>query len=76
MNGYVSLNSAMPPGWASVGGWKAVDNTYVVIPDIAAWKAFYLSMFAAGNANFAKAQTLKAQLAAATTVEQINAIVW
>jgi len=76
MNGYVSLNGAMPPGWASIGGWKAVDNTHVIIPDIAAWKAFYLSMFAAGNANFAKAQSLKAALASATTAEQINAIVW
>lgn len=73
-NGFVSLYGSMPPGWP--GGWKAVDNSYVPIADVAAWKAFYGSMFAAGNANFAKAQTLKAQLAAATTAAQVSAIVW
>lgn len=73
-NGFVSLYGSMPPGWP--GGWKAVDNTYVSIADVAAWKAFYSSMFAAGNANFAKAQALKTQLDAATTAEQIAAIAW
>jgi hypothetical protein len=73
-NGFVALYGSMPPGWP--GGWKAVDNTYVAIADVAAWKAFYSSMFAAGNANFAKAQTLKAQLDAATTAAQVAAIVW
>lgn len=73
-NGYVALNNAMPPGWP--GGWKAVDNTYIPISTVADWKAFYLSLFAAGNANFAKAQSLKATLASATTAAQISAIVW
>lgn len=73
-NGFVALYSTLPPGWP--GGWKAVDNTYVAIADVAAWKAFYSSMFAAGNANFAKAQTLKAQLDAATTAAQVSAIEW
>lgn len=73
-NGFVALYSTLPPGWP--GGWKAVDNTYVAIADVAAWKAFYASMFAAGNANFAKAQTLKTQLDAATTAEQVAAIAW
>lgn len=73
-NGFVSLYGAMPPGWP--GGWKAVDNTYVAIADVAAWMAFYASMFAAGNANFAKAQALKTQLDAATTAEQVAAIAW
>lgn len=74
INGFVALNSAMPPGWP--GGWKAVDNTYLPVPDVDAWKAFYGSMVAAGNANFAHAQTLKAALAEATTTAEINAIVW
>ncbi|MDP3228530.1 MAG: DUF4376 domain-containing protein [Acidovorax sp.] len=73
-NGYVALNGALPAGWP--GGWKAIDNTYLVIADVAAWKAFYASMFATGNANFAHAQQLKATLAAATTAEQVAAIVW
>lgn len=73
-NGYVTLYGTMPPGWP--GGWKAVDNTYHPIADVAEWKAFYTSMFSSGNANFAHAQTLKTQLASATTEAQVAAIVW
>lgn len=74
INGYVSLVGDLPPGWP--GGWKAADNTMFAIPDVPAWGAFYASMVAAGNANFAKAQVLKALLAAATTPEQVAAISW
>ncbi|MHB8123990.1 MAG: DUF4376 domain-containing protein [Desulfuromonadaceae bacterium] len=73
-NGFVSLYGTLPPGWP--GGWKAVDNTYVPISSVDGWKAFYSSMFAAGNANFAKAQALKTQLEAATTAAEVQAIVW
>lgn len=73
-NGIVILFGELPKDWP--GGWKAVDNTYTAIADVAAWKAFYASMYAAGIANFVKAQTLKAQLAAATTAKQVNAIAW
>lgn len=73
-NGYVALNGALPPGWP--GGWKAMDNTVVVIADLATWKAFYAAMFAQGNANFAHAQALKVTLAAATTAEAIQEITW
>lgn len=74
MNGFVTLYGSLPPGWP--GGWKAVDNTYVAITTVAEWKAFYASMFTQGNTNFAKSQTLKASLAAATTAAQVQAIVW
>lgn len=73
-NGMISNLGALPPGWP--GGWKAVDNTYLPITTVAEWKAFYSSMFAAGAANFARAQTLKGTLAAATTAAQVAAIVW
>lgn len=73
-NGFISLYGTMPPGWP--GGWKAVDNTYTPIATVADWKAFYASMFAAGNANFAKAQQLKTALDAATTAEEVAAIAW
>lgn len=73
-NGFVSLYGTLPPGWP--GGWKAVDNTYVPISSVADWKAFYSSMFAAGNANFSKAQALKDQLEAATTPEEIQSVTW
>lgn len=73
-NGFVSLYGIMPPGWP--GGWKAVDNTYTPISSVDDWKAFYASMFAAGNANFAHSQVLKAALSNAPTAEQVAAIHW
>lgn len=73
-NGFISLYGTMPPGWP--GGWKAVDNTYTPIETVADWKAFYASMFAAGNANFAKAQQLKTALDVAATAEEVAAIKW
>lgn len=74
VNGYVTLFGALPADWP--GAWKSVDNSYAPIATLADWKAFYASMVAAGNDNFAKAQALKAQLAAATTIEQVQAISW
>lgn len=74
VNGYVAIYGALPPGFP--GAWKAVDNTYLPIADVEAWKVFYTAMVAQGAANFAHAQELKAQLAAATTPEAVAAIVW
>jgi hypothetical protein len=74
VNGYASLFGALPASWP--GAWKAVDNSYLPIATLNDWKAFYGAMVAAGNANFARAQQLKADLAAATTFEQVNAITW
>lgn len=71
---FVSLYGVMPPGWP--GAWKAKDNSFFPITSVADWKSFVASMVAQGNANFAKAQALKAQLAAATTREQLDSIVW
>lgn len=73
-NGFVSLYGTLPPGWP--GGWKAIDNSYAPIATVTDWKAFYASMFAAGNANFAHAQALKALLAAASTADEVAAIHW
>lgn len=74
INGFVALTGSLPPGWP--GGWKAADNSLLPIADVAAWTAFYGSMVAAGNAHFAHSQALKAQLAAATTAEEVAAISW
>ena len=73
-NGFVALYNTLPPGWP--GGWKAVDNSYLPIADVAAWKSFYTSMFAAGAANFAKSQALKASVDAATTLAQVRGVAW
>lgn len=74
MHGIVLLNNEMPVGWQ--GGWKAMDNTYVAIPDVATWSLFYSAMVAQGQANFAHSQNLKATLAAATTITEVEAIKW
>lgn len=74
VNGYVGINGTLPPGFP--GAWKAVDNSYLVIGSVDAWKAFYLSMYNAGLGHFMKSQQLKAQVDACTTAEEIEAIKW
>lgn len=71
-HGAILMLGAMPGGWP--GGWKAMDNEYVLIPDVATWGRFYGAMVAQGTANFAHAQALKAQLAAANTAEEVAAV--
>lgn len=73
-NGYVALFNDFPGGWP--GAWKAVDNSYVPITDVAAWKEFYSAMVSQGTNNFIKSQTLKAQVDACTTKAQVSAINW
>lgn len=72
--GSISLTGNLPAGWQ--GAWKAVDNTYIALPDVAAFKAMYNAMINQGSANFAKAQQLKASLAVATTQAEVDAIGW
>lgn len=73
-NGTVTLTGEFPAGWP--GAWKTDDNSYVAVPDVATWRAFYAAMTAQGSANFATAQALKAQLASATTAAEVEAVVW
>lgn len=74
INGRIATRDSFPSNW--VGGWKAVDNTVLVIDTITKWNDFYDSMVNQGTANFAHAQELKLALANATTKAQIAAIVW
>lgn len=74
INGYVTLWGSLPETWA--GAWKAEDNTYLPISNLDEWKAFYASMVAAGNMNFAISEQLKAALALADTPVEIEVIVW
>ena len=71
-HGAILMLGAMPGGWP--GGWKSLDNSIVPIADLATWGQFYGAMVAQGTANFAHAQALKAQLAAATTAEEVAAV--
>ena len=72
--GSVSMNNAFPVGFPNA--WKATDNTLIMIPDIATFKAMYNAMTQQGTINFGHSQSLKAALAAANTIEEINAITW
>lgn len=72
--GAIALNNAFPSGFPSA--WKSIDNTYLPLPDIAAFKSMYNSMTLQGSINFGHSQTLKTALAAATTIDQVNSIVW
>lgn len=66
---------SMPAGWP--GAWKAVDNTYVSIPDLTAWRSFYSAMYQQGLANFVHSQALKSYMDnPARTIEEVEAIHW
>lgn len=70
----IALTGAFPAGFPNA--WKATDNSYIMLPDVEAFKAMHASMTMQGTLNFGRSQTLKATLAAATTLEQVNAITW
>jgi hypothetical protein len=74
VNSWVTLTGAMPDDW--VGGWKATDNSYVPIADVATWTEFMRAMVGRGTGNFQHAQALKAQLAAAATPAEVEQVVW
>lgn len=74
LNGMITLIGDLPPSFQKQ--WKAIDNTYVAIPDKNTWIAFMGAMVNAGTNNFNRAQTLKAALAEATTNAEVDAIEW
>lgn len=72
--GHISLFGTFPDNFP--GAWKAVDNSYVILANVDAFKTMYASMTTQGTVNFGRSQELKATLAAATTAEQVAAISW
>lgn len=70
----ISKGQGMPPNWP--GGWKAIENSYVLISTVAEWNTFFIAMYDAGINNFNHSQQLKARISAATTPEQVAAISW
>ncbi|MBB5444661.1 MULTISPECIES: DUF4376 domain-containing protein [unclassified Paraburkholderia] len=65
------IAGATPPGFF----WKAADNTEVPFT-LADLQGLYLAILAQGWAAFQKRSTLKAEIAAATTVAAVQAITW
>lgn len=74
VTGYISLWGDFPPGFP--GAWKAMDNTYIPLVDVAAWKDLIKAMATQGVENFAKQQTLKAEIAKAASMAAVEAINW
>ena len=77
INGIVAITNELPPSW--IGGWKAVDNTIVPIPNLNTWISFYAAMVQQGTINFNKAQTLKLQLETAYSAgnrENMEGVTW
>lgn len=72
--GSISLTGAFPVGFPNA--WKAIDNSYIPLANVDAFKNLYGSMTLQGTINFEHSQTLKTNLVSATTLEEINAIVW
>jgi len=72
--GSIALNGTFPAGFPNA--WKATDNTFLSIPDIATFKVMYAAMTVQGTANFTHSQSLKTALAAAITQADIDAITW
>lgn len=74
-NGDVQNLGSFVTGWP--GGWKAMNGAgFVAIPDVATWHQFFRAMVTQGATNFEYSQQLKATLAAATTLAQVDAITW
>jgi len=74
VNGYVSVFNKLPKGW--LGTWKTEAGTELSIPNAVAWKQLYGAMVNQIQANFVKAEQLKDTVAAATTIEEIEAVSW
>lgn len=72
--GYVALFGALHPDWP--GGWFTTDKSFIPITTVEDFKGMYSAMYDQGASNFVHSQALKAALASATTIEQVNAIVW
>lgn len=76
INNVVLLTGAMPsnPDWPAA--WKAVDNTWLPLPNVAAWVEFNLAIADRGTTHFKHAQELKAKLGLAKTPEEVEAVNW
>lgn len=75
IQGYVAEYADLPVWFP--GFWKAVDNTYLDIEDVAAWQAFYAAALLRGATNFAHSEELKAYVGdSSRTTAEIDAVVW
>lgn len=74
VQGWVSDCGELPPDFP--GYWKAEDNALIPIADAATWRQFYAAAIARGTANFWISETLKNELALASSVADADAVRW
>lgn len=74
VNGEVALTNQLPVTFPNI--WKAMDNTYINIPDVATWTSFYKAMVSRGTENFIHAQELKLAVEQASTIQEVENITW
>lgn len=74
INAYILAAGSFPPGWP--GYWKAEDNTLVPLTTLADWQDFLAARTARGTAIFAHSEQLKAQVSAAQTIAEVDAVTW
>jgi hypothetical protein len=71
---FVSLNNSLPVSFN--GFWLSISGDVLPLPNVAAFNTFYTAFVDQGNANFVKMTNLIAQAQAATTKQELDAIVW
>lgn len=71
----IAANTAQVVGSSFTIDWTCADNSVITL-DYAQMLGLPVIMAQAGNALHQKARDLKAQIDAATTLEEINAVVW
>lgn len=71
---HIGLFGTFPEGFP--GGWKAVDNSILPLPNVDSFRALFSGMAAQGTENFNYSQQLKQQLESAKTAEAVAAIQW
>lgn len=71
----IAANTAQVVGSSFTIDWTCDDNSVITL-DYAQMLGLPVIMAQAGNALHQKARTLKEQIDAATTLEEINAVVW
>lgn len=74
INGEVALTGNLPSNFP--GAWKTLDNSYVMIPNVATWTQFYQAMVTRGASNFARSQALKNYVNTLDDPDAIAAVNW
>ena len=71
---FVATNGKLPDIW--LGGWKAIDNTYVQITTTQDWHEFLAALYDQGQENFQHAQALKYLINQSDDVDFIRDLTW